>query len=218
MVICTNEQTYSTVTIRNILSVNKMHRMILLSGPGGMGKTYMMEQAAFLWCQNQIWPSIKFVFLFRFRNINHMQGYSLKQLLEEQYKEVFQHIIWNELITIGENIVVLFDGLDEYIGLNELKFHDSDTHQIPRTAIMELLYPRKNTLPGHYLIITGRPSAKETLYEKSILTSDPIYFKVYKMLGFNDVQVNEYIHTFKKEFPDTTSAMNELNKTLYQST
>eukprot|EP00111_Clytia_hemisphaerica_P019647 TCONS_00057966-protein len=182
---------HQKVTIDQLLDSNRENNMVLIQGAGGVGKSFMLETAALHWAEGKIWPDIKFVFLLTFRELNLYTNTSFKEVLSKKFKMIFRGLEISDLDSIGDQTVILMDGVDEFAKLNETLSHE---HQSGDNSVASGFYEliKSNFLPGRNLIITGRTSSCDQLRSKF----KELSIKSLNGLGFNTSQMNQYIKNY----------------------
>ncbi|GCB83866.1 hypothetical protein scyTo_0024125 [Scyliorhinus torazame] len=141
-----------------------------LAGVAGSGKSTAVRKLARDWASGLSYPQFRFLFPFRFRDLNSRLGRrtSLKALLVEAWAHLADVVdaLWSQ----AEGLLFIFDGLDEFGACLDLggssrgRTEDGagDQEEIPG-IVGGLL--RGTTLPGCTVLITGRPSALRNLEE-----------------------------------------------------
>ncbi|XP_067916273.1 NACHT, LRR and PYD domains-containing protein 3-like [Heterodontus francisci] len=139
-------------------------RRVALAGVAGAGKTTAVQKLAQDWAAGTIYPQFRFLFPFRFRDLNSSLGgrTTLKALTAEGWPYLAEVLdsLWEQ----AEGLLVILDGLDEFEAPLELE------GKAPEEADEEGEIPgivggllRGTMLPGCTVLITGRPSALEAL-------------------------------------------------------
>ncbi|XP_066917483.1 NACHT, LRR and PYD domains-containing protein 9-like [Clytia hemisphaerica] len=189
------------VTIDQLLhSRNKS--MSILQGPGGVGKTSTLEAAVLHWSQGKIWTDVKFVFLFKFRELNLFEDLPFKSAVSKMYDGILKDLKFDDLDSYGEKIVFLMDGIDEFQTLNKTLDQPSYGND---TSIAAGLYKliHSEYFPGRQVVMTGRSHACQKIRSKF----NKLKIDTYKVLGFSLFKAKEYIKLYFED-NDITKANN----------
>ena len=190
-------------------------KTILVVGRPGIGKTLLTKKIFYQWQQqaNDFWHD-KMVILIRFRNFNDsMNKTSLREMLRHSdglnmstadFNSIYEHIC-----LFPNNLILIFDGLDE-LKINEeslteskpVNSHNEVTHIL---QIFEQLV-RNELLPGAIVLTTSRPTA-EQVYERFD------FGLTIEILGFHEVQIEEYVGKFCRNDIEKSSEIWHLIKT-----
>ncbi|XP_072893255.1 NACHT, LRR and PYD domains-containing protein 3-like [Hemitrygon akajei] len=175
-----------------------------VAGVPGIGKTTMVQKIVYDWAMGKIYQQFKFVFSFKFRDLNSIDyRINLRELILDQYP-YFGNIL-REIWKNPEGLLFIFDGLDEF--KHKIDFADSrrDTepkHQCTdpewKCEVSDIVYSliQGKLLPGCSVLVTTRPTALHLLEKAEISVSAEI-------LGFSGEERKEY---FNKHFEDQTVA------------
>ena len=160
-----------TITIDQLLKPNKDNNVVLIQGAGGVGKSYMMETAALHWAEGKIWNDVRFLFLLQFKELNLFTNKSFKEALETIYQTVFSVAKFEDLEKMGDKVLFLMDGIDEFADLNNtLNASPYCNDKSVASGFYKLV--KSQYLPGRKLIVTGRTSScdqiRSTFKELSI--------------------------------------------------
>ena len=180
----------------------------IIRGVGGMGKSHLTKEIAYQWAKGEILEEIEYLFLINFRSLNTFS--SLPTFLSI-LTELFGSSITESIDENSPNCCFVFDGADEYGGLNNIIEWDKFTNdEIDEDEIEEVhdidkilhsvLNPTKYIFPGRKLIMTGRPESCSTLVE---MYSDT-QVKALDVLGFSESVVAKYIEVFYGDGNETT--------------
>ncbi|XP_072892945.1 NACHT, LRR and PYD domains-containing protein 3-like [Hemitrygon akajei] len=189
-----------------------------VAGVPGIGKTTMIQKIVFDWTNAKIYQQFQFVFSFKFRDLNSINGrINLRELILDQYPYFgnFLREAWKN----PEGLLFIFDGMDEF--KHRIDFADSqrDTepkHQCPDPEwwceVSDIVYSliQGKLLPGCSVLVTTRPTALRLLGKARISVWAEI-------LGFVGEERNEF---FIRHFEDQMVAQAVLkhvteNKILY---
>ncbi|XP_072910014.1 NACHT, LRR and PYD domains-containing protein 3-like isoform X2 [Hemitrygon akajei] len=175
-----------------------------VSGIPGIGKTTMVQKIIYDWSTEKIYPKFKFVFSFKFRELNDINcRITLRELILNQYP--YLKNVLSEIWKIPEQILFLFDGLDEYkFGID---FADSRRNTDPKHVckdpewwceVADIVYAliQRTLLPGCSVLLTSRPTALHLLQSAKI----DIWAEI---LGFSHEERKEY---FNRYFEDEAVA------------
>ncbi|XP_071973654.1 protein NLRC5 isoform X2 [Engystomops pustulosus] len=189
------EDIYDTVGTDNLFrrtSLVKTH-VILLMGMPGTGKTMLTRRICYDWAGGKF-NQIALTFLFEFRQLNLIKRHlTLRELLFDLFlmpalfsDEVFDYIIKNPM-----KILIIFDGLDEFLGHFTDNTPTANYDFSQRTSISQLFTNilLGTLLQGCTVIVTCRPK---------MVNSFPLYFvdNVAEVLGFDKKRVELYIDDF----------------------
>ncbi|XP_072892682.1 NACHT, LRR and PYD domains-containing protein 3-like isoform X2 [Hemitrygon akajei] len=175
-----------------------------VAGVPGIGKTTMVQKIVYDWTTGKIYQQFQFVFSFRFRDLNSINGrINLRELILDQYPYFgnFLREVWKN----PEGLLFIFDSLDEF--KHKIDFADSrrDTepkHQCPDPEwwceVSDIVYSliQGKLLPGCSVLVTTRPTALHLLEKADISVWAEI-------LGFVGEEWKEY---FIRHFEDQTVA------------
>ena len=162
-----------TTTIDQLLNSNQDSNLVLIQGAGGVGKSYMMETAALHWAEGKIWKNVRLLFLLKFKELNLFSDRPFKESLETIHQTVFNVVNLEDLEKIGNQILFLIDGIDEFADLkNTLNASPYCKDTTVASGFSKLI--KSQYLPGRKLIVAGRISScdqvRSTFKELSIKT------------------------------------------------
>ncbi|XP_059817167.1 NACHT, LRR and PYD domains-containing protein 3-like [Hypanus sabinus] len=175
-----------------------------MSGVPGIGKTTMVQKIVYDWAMGKIFQDFKFVFSFKFRDLNSINcRINMRELILDQYP-YFGNIL-REVWKNPEGLLFIFDGLDEFN--DTIDFADSwrdaePKHQCPDPEwwceVSDIVYSliQGSLLPGCSVLVTTRPTALHLLEKAEISVWAEI-------LGFVGEERKEY---FIRYFEDQTLA------------
>ncbi|XP_072131660.1 NACHT, LRR and PYD domains-containing protein 3-like [Mobula birostris] len=188
-------------------------------GVPGIGKTTLVQKITHDWAAGDLYPQFQFVFSFKFRDLNTINGkVSLKYLVVLFYPYL-QKII-DEIWKNPTVLLFVFDGFDEFKG--SIDFDDSRSGTKPQHMcpdpdspgkVSDIVYSliQRKLLPGCSVLLTTRPTA---LY---LLEKAQINLWV-EILGFSGEERKDYFHKFFDKDEKVSSAFfkyMEENKILY---
>ncbi|XP_057316302.1 NACHT, LRR and PYD domains-containing protein 3-like isoform X2 [Hydractinia symbiolongicarpus] len=187
-----------SIGIENLLS--KKYSFLLLRGVAGIGKSVLTKHCAYLWATNNLWHDKKFVFNFTCREMNSSSASSFEELLRCFYPNIFYYISLQELLEIGKEIVVVIDGIDEFVGISQFDGLSSGQpiSSLPITkCVFHMLNLTDNILDKSDIIVSGRPESC------TIISScfSRFAIKCVDILGFSLISVHNYIDFyFSKDY------------------
>ncbi|XP_059818265.1 NACHT, LRR and PYD domains-containing protein 3-like isoform X1 [Hypanus sabinus] len=177
---------------------------VAVAGGPGIGKTTMVQKIVYDWATGKIYQQFQFVFSFKFRDLNSINGRkSLMELILYQYPYFgnFLREVWKN----PKGLLFIFDGLDEFN--DKIDFADSRRDTEPRhrcpdpewwCEVSDIVYSliQGKLLPGCSVLVTTRPTSLQSLEKAEISVWAEI-------LGFVGEVRKEY---FMKYFEDQTVA------------
>ncbi|KAM4017470.1 protein NLRC5 [Anomaloglossus baeobatrachus] len=183
---------FDTVKTNNLFrrtSLVKTH-VILLVGMPGTGKTMLTRRICYDWAQGTF-SQFMLTFLFEFRQLNLInRHFTLKELLFDLFlmpdlysDEVYDYIIKNPM-----KILILFDGLDEFLGYFTAN-SPTTKHNISQISSISQLFTNifhGTVLQGCTVVVTCRSKIISSLPTDSV-------DHVAEVLGFDKERVEQYI-------------------------
>ena len=198
-------------------------KKILLVGRPGIGKTMFCTKMIRDWAREKLFiksqdgqdTELKFAFLIKFRRLNSVDKLSLRQLLEmSEYlqKGCLSDQVWKYILDHPEEVLMLFDGLDEFHDISSTvseevltsynKYRQSDHEdEIPLATLYSKIV-NEELLPGSAVVTSIRPSAV------SSVTRLP-FKRTVEILGFSSQEVEEYVKNFTKDAAENLSDAGE---------
>nr|XP_014350385.1 PREDICTED: NACHT, LRR and PYD domains-containing protein 3-like [Latimeria chalumnae] len=188
---------------------------IVISGVPGIGKTTLVQKILYDWAAGEHHQRFSFIFLFKFRDLNHWrEPTSLAELIVKHHPCLNDDSL-QKVLRKPENLLFIFDGLDE--SRTSINFKDKllQTYRNPEhlttisTIVTSLI--GQTVLKGCSVVITSRPTALESSNIKSVqrcteiigflAEQRKIYFKRFfsdekvSMEAFEYVQQNDILYT-----------------------
>ncbi|XP_059837321.1 NACHT, LRR and PYD domains-containing protein 12-like [Hypanus sabinus] len=167
------------------------------AGAPGIGKTTMVQKVVHDWATGKIYQQFKFVFSFKFRDLNSINcPISLSELILNQYP-----YFGNSLREVWKNpkrLLFIFDGLDEFKHRISFTDNQGDTdpqHRCPdptvRCKVSDIVccLIQHKLLPACSVLVTSRPTAISLLEKANISVWTEI-------LGFVGDKRKEYFDRF----------------------
>ncbi|XP_067833180.1 NACHT, LRR and PYD domains-containing protein 12-like [Heptranchias perlo] len=143
----------------------------VVSGVAGIGKSTMVQKLVHDWAAGEIYPQFQFVFHFRFRDLNVIDGRtSLKAMVLDSYP--YLHTELKHVWEVPENLLFIFDGLDEFkdtIDFTDIKrnteaqYHCFETDCMCEVSDIVRCLIQQKLLQGCSVLVTSRPTALESL-------------------------------------------------------
>ncbi|XP_038656930.1 NACHT, LRR and PYD domains-containing protein 12-like [Scyliorhinus canicula] len=163
-----------------------------LAGVAGSGKSTALRKLARDWASGLSYPQFRFLFPFRFRDLNSRLGRrtSLKALLVEAWAYLADVVdaLWSQ----AEHLLFTFDGLDEFGACLDLGGGSGGRTEDGKEEIPGIVggLLRGTTLPGCTVLITGRPSALRNLEEARVVDTWAA------ILGFSATERSAHLEMF----------------------
>ena len=173
------------------------NKKILVVGRPGIGKTLFLTKWIRDWASDTAFNNFDFIFFLKFRKFNSDKTpLSLRDLLlRSEYSETeLSDQVWNHLCENPERVLILFDGLDEFLHRSSVA-KPADCKDLQKQMPLSALFyniVKGNLLPGASVLTTTRPTAVEEV-------TDLPFDKTIEILGFASEQVKEYVENFAKD-------------------
>ncbi|XP_072893479.1 NACHT, LRR and PYD domains-containing protein 3-like [Hemitrygon akajei] len=183
---------------------NKSGMSAAVAGVPGIGKTTMIQKIVYDWATGKIYQQFRFVFSFKFRDLNTINcRINLKELILHHYPYFGNMLgeIWKQT----EGLLFVFDGLDEFKekinfvdGRRDTESQYTCTDPEFKCNVSDIVYSliQGKLLPGCSVLVTTRPTALHLLEKADISVWAEI-------LGFVGEERKEY---FIRYFEDQTVA------------
>ena len=177
---------------------------ILVVGRPGIGKTMFSTKILRDWASDNLINDteksqidIKVAFLIKLRMFNSTKkALNLRKLLDHsEYSTALSEVIWNYILHNPEQVLVIFDGFDEYSGrtkINEddVPYRNSEEERMPVHLLLKKIVSGK-ILTGATVLMTTRPNAVSFI--------GSLHFdKAVEILGFTTEQVEDYVQKFSR--------------------
>ena len=190
-----NEEEENSAIIPSCLEMfNKGHRVVLLQGSPGSGKTTIAYKICKEWAKGKL-KMFSHVIIMHLEDHRIAGCKTIEEFLELLIGNVEGNKVASEIRKIhGEGVLLILEGWD---------------HLLPeqrRNSLFTDLVKGK-LFPKAVIVITGRPSACVSL---------PYQFIDFKILlfGFTKTQVDEYIYSTSKSHPDGTQVTQKIRSQL----
>ena len=177
-------------------------RKILIVGRPGIGKSLLCQKLLRDWSKGELLRDtakrVKYAFLFRFRSFysETAERISLRQMLNRAAYlggHMDDHV-FQELLDHPENILLVFDGLDEFkdhesCTPNEAaRFGNSPAEEMPLSALYVKLLQGK-LLPEATVLTSCRPTVLASI-------EVPPFDRTVEIMGFTEEKVHKYVENF----------------------
>ena len=177
---------------------------ILVVGRPGIGKTMFSTKILRDWASDNLISEtqksqidINVAFLIKLRMFNSInKDLNLRELLDHsEYSTALSEDIWNYILHNPEQVLVIFDGFDEYSGrtkINEddVPYRNSEEERMPVHLLLKKIVSGK-ILIGATVLMTTRPNAVSFI--------GSLHFdKAVEILGFTTEQVEDYVQKFTR--------------------
>ena len=179
---------------------------ILVFGRPGIGKTMFSTKILRDWASNNLFKEaqkslvdFRVAFLIKLRRFNSKQDekFSLRELLShsEYSKEDLTEEVWNYILGNPKEVLVIFDGFDEYSGKTKIddeshSYRDNEQESMPIHFLFKKI-ASGDILRGATVLTTTRPNAASFMRTFN-------FDKTVELLGFTTEQVDEYVQKFTK--------------------
>ena len=178
---------------------------ILVVGRPGIGKTMFSTKILRDWASDNLISEtqksqidINVAFLIKLRMFNSInKALNLRDLLDHsEYSTALSEDIWNYILHNPEQVLVIFDGFDEYSGrtkINEddVPYRNSEEERMPVHLLLKKIVSGK-ILTGATVLTTTRPNAVSCIRSLD-------FDKTVEILGFTTEQVEDYVQKFTRK-------------------
>ena len=193
---------------------------ILVVGRPGIGKTMFSTKILRDWASDNLISEtqksqidINVAFLIKLRMFNSTnKALNLRDLLDHsEYSTALSEDIWNYILHNPEQVLVIFDGFDEYSGrtkINEddVPYRNSEEERMPVHLLLKKIVSGK-ILTGATVLTTTRPNAVSCITGLD-------FNKTVEILGFTTEQVNNYIQKLTKHEDRAQTIMQHITSNL----
>lgn len=166
-------------------------KLCYVRGIAGIGKSCLLDLIALKWADEEMLCDkdqfgFKLLFRFQLRDWNKYKGKRI--CVDDIFRDAFRIDIKRiEQEVSGENILVLFDGIDEYFEYQSLFANNKEDIT---TVLYDLVRPDSPIFPGHYTVIAGRPHAMNHLKTQQVKTGKA---RMVEIIGFTNEMVDNYL-------------------------
>ncbi|XP_067327259.1 protein NLRC5 [Anolis sagrei] len=184
-------------------------KVILLLGRPGMGKTRLMHKICQQWAEGAL-PQFRLIFLFEFRQLNLIKR---KLTLQELFfgfvlqPDSCPDAVFEQLQEDARHILVIFDGLDEFVENIELSYPPCvpSPDRVNPLSTAELFAGLCNgkLLSGCTVLVTTRPK----IIPESLLKASTLLAEIW---GFDREKVEEYAGYYFRHHSEKEQALTYL--------
>ncbi|XP_078362227.1 uncharacterized protein LOC144646496 isoform X2 [Oculina patagonica] len=192
------------------------NKKTLLIGRPGIGKTLFSTKFLRDWASSRAFNkthelNFKIAFLIKFRQFNKVEKLSLRDLLTWSEYSQTEHLpdeVWNYICENPDKVLILFDGLDEYIENSSIAteaVHNNRKASVEQAMPLYSLYAKvinEELLPGAAVLTTTRATAVSSVRNLK-------FEKTFEILGFAAEQVEKYVENFTHEAAENLSDAGE---------
>ena len=191
----TSKVTKEVAEILSTLEKSDDPQFILIEGAPGIGKSVLLKEIEYLWATKQILQKFKLVLLTCLRDpavqqemplINDLLKLFCKR--DQEAAEIVSACSKYLLNNDGEDLVLMFDGYDEY------------PESLRKNGLIADILKR-NVVPCCGLIISSRPDASVSLREQATVRVD--------ILGFSEAEREHYITESMKGQPQKVKELTQ---------
>ena len=179
--------------------LDENHKNVLVVGRPGIGKTSLSTKVLRLWASGEAFnAAFNVVFLVKFRRFNGGAKLSLRELLASA--ETVQRLddsVWEFVQNESTNVLLIFDGLDEYSRKEEFSTHEDYKNDVEEKMPVSVLYKKLaagELLCGASILATTRPTAVKYVAHSDIK-------RTVEIRGFTSENVEEYVEKFTQGYP-----------------
>ncbi|XP_065642451.1 NACHT, LRR and PYD domains-containing protein 3-like [Hydra vulgaris] len=177
------QTSYTPIPYSDIFMKEKS--VILISGIAGIGKTWLLRKCLLDWSNGLIWKNeLELVFFIECRRLNQYQDISnIDELLSVFYKDII-----NDFSISSHTVLFIFDGLDEFIYVNELSNPKLNCNYPIVCALAEI--------QKYKHVVAGRVYAIDQYQNIYAEHSDKVTIQI---MGFNENGINNYVENHVME-------------------
>ena len=179
--------------------LDENHKNVLVVGRPGIGKTSLSTKVLRLWASGDAFNAdFNVVFLVKFRRFNGGAKLSLREMLASA--ETVQRLddsVWQFVQNESTNVLLIFDGLDEYSRKEEFSTHEDYKNDVEEKMPVSVLYKKLaagELLRGASILATTRPTAVKYVAHSDVK-------RTVEIRGFTSENVEEYVHKFTRGYP-----------------
>lgn len=179
-------------------------KAVTLVGPEGSGKTTALMKLLVDWAKGEDFQSFKYVFHFKFREINSLEGpLSLETLIQDHHIPPESTSL---VLQKPEDVLFVFDGLDEYKHSLDPSIHTlcSDPSQAVSVSCLVASLLHGSLLKGAAFVVATRPTE-----QLDFLSSPKL-----DVLGFLKPQREAYFSSFFTDPVAAKKALMHMERTL----
>ena len=129
---------YKITSLNDVFS--KQPQILLLSIIDDCGRTSFLQKCLYFWAKGLLWKNADFVLYFKFKKLNEFcQVSSIRELINKFYKNILKGL---DIVFLQAPIMFIIDGLDEFIYLNQLCYHNSSNNLPIVNTLVQILSAR----------------------------------------------------------------------------
>ena len=190
--------------------LDRDHKNVLVVGRPGIGKTSFSTKLLRLWASGEVFNGdehFNVVFLLKFRRFNNDNAnLSLRDLIaRSETAQSLDDAVWDFIKQEPTNVLLIFDGLDEYSRKEDIKAQDDPTYKncVEEKMPLSVLYNKLGEgklLPGASILTTTRPTAVKCVRHLP-------FQRTVEIRGFTSDDVKEYVENFTRGNPEAGKKM-----------
>ena len=161
---------------RDIPATNSTHRVILVEGAPGVGKSTFAWEFCRRWERGEIAQQYQLVLLLRLRDKRMSRAKSLRDLIYHPLESVSEAVSLKLVYTHGLNALIILEGYDEL----------PESCRLDQSLFPQLL--AGEVLPLATIMVTSRPWATGRISHSRI-------YQHIEILGFTSQQITEYMES-----------------------
>ena len=191
--------TRETISLDEIVQVED--NFTLITGIAGIGKSELAKKIVSKWRKGELFngkngmPNIQFLFFLKCRELNTIDFLptdDYESILKKIFPKLFEHVTLDDLEDISDKSMIIIDGLDELMSIEELDCPvDITNYRIQKMVqfVRDILFSSVVKFQPKYKIAVGRPHIVNNI--KRIIGG--LESKLIYICGFNINSVNKYI-------------------------